>query len=125
MLAVTALLPDGPANRPPVILIHGAANSALVWTFWQCELVAAGWPTYALDLRGHGRQDENDPIDLSRTSMHDYASDVRALAEQLARRPVLVGWSLGGLVAHRHGGLMAMDPLHDDPSVCGTAIPSP
>ncbi len=99
MAALTALLPDGPANRPPVILIHGAANSALVWTFWQRELVAAGWATYALDLRGHGRQGENDPIDLSRTSMHDYASDVRALTEQLARRPVLVGWSMGGLVA--------------------------
>jgi pimeloyl-ACP methyl ester carboxylesterase len=67
-----------------------------VWTFWQRSLAEAGWPSYAIDLRGHGR---NDAIDLSRTSMRDYAHDVRALMAQLARPAVLVGWSMGGLVA--------------------------
>src|SRR5205823_1172897 len=59
-------------------------------------LAEAGWPSYAVDLRGHGA---SKLVDLSRTSMHDYAEDVRALAEQLGRRPVLIGWSMGGLVA--------------------------
>jgi pimeloyl-ACP methyl ester carboxylesterase len=31
--------------------------------------------------------------------MHDYAADVRALALQFRRPPVIVGWSMGGLVA--------------------------
>ena len=34
-----------------------------------------------------------------RTSMGDYVSDVRALVGQIAQRPVLVGWSMGGLIA--------------------------
>lgn len=96
MLAVTAALPDTPTTRPPIVLIHGAANSALVWAHWQRELAARGWPSYAVDLRGHGR---SDPIDLSRVSMRDYADDVRAVAAQLRRRPVVMGWSMGGLVA--------------------------
>ena len=25
-------------DKPPVILVHGAANSARVWTFWRREL---------------------------------------------------------------------------------------
>jgi pimeloyl-ACP methyl ester carboxylesterase len=96
MIAVTAALPDQPSNRPPIVLIHGAANAAAVWTFWQRDLAAAGWPSYAIDLRGHGA---STPIDLSSTSMADYAADARALLGQLAAEPVVMGWSLGGLVA--------------------------
>ncbi|HEY8172425.1 MAG TPA: alpha/beta hydrolase [Dehalococcoidia bacterium] len=96
MLAVSAVLPDEPSTRPPVVLIHGAANSAIVWTFWQRELATRGYASYAVDLRGHGA---SPAIDLSHTSMHDYADDVRALLGQLSARAVVMGWSMGGLVA--------------------------
>jgi pimeloyl-ACP methyl ester carboxylesterase len=71
-------------------------NSAPVWAFWQQTLAGEGWASYAIDLRGHGH---SAPLDLSRTSMHDYAADVRALAFQFKRPPVIMGWSMGGLVA--------------------------
>ncbi len=77
------------------MLVHGAANSASVWTFWQGELAARGWQAHALDLRGHG----GGTVDLSRTSMADYADDVVSFARKLGGRPALVGWSMGGLVA--------------------------
>jgi pimeloyl-ACP methyl ester carboxylesterase len=81
------------------VLIHGAANAAVVWTCWQEALAGAGWASYAVDLRGHGA---SAPVDLSRTSMHDYAADVLALVGQLKQPPILIGWSMGGLV-----GMMA------------------
>jgi pimeloyl-ACP methyl ester carboxylesterase len=96
MISVTARLPAEDRSRPPVILVHGAANSAAVWTYWLDALAADGWPVYALDLRGHGA---SAPLDLSRTSMADYLEDVRRLAGQLREQPVIVGWSMGGLVA--------------------------
>jgi pimeloyl-ACP methyl ester carboxylesterase len=96
MLGVTARLPATPTDRPPVILIHGAANSAGVWALWLDGLAALGWPTYALDLRGHG---SSTSMDLSHTSMTDYADDVRALSRSLVPSPILIGWSMGGLVA--------------------------
>jgi pimeloyl-ACP methyl ester carboxylesterase len=96
MLAVSAILPDSDTDRSPVILLHGAANSAHVWTFWQRDLATHGWSSYAIDLRGHGR---SDPRDLSQTSMQDYAADVAALAVQFKHAPILIGWSMGGLVA--------------------------
>ena len=95
MLDASAVLPQAPTEHPPIILVHGAANSGLVWTYWQRELATRGWPSYALNLRGHGRNQ----IDLSRTTMHDYADDVRTLVTQLARPPVIIGWSMGGLIA--------------------------
>ena len=83
-------------DQSPLILVHGAANSALVWTFWQDELAHRGWSSHALDLRGHGR---SEAVDLIATQMADYADDVVALARELKRSPVLLGWSMGGLVA--------------------------
>jgi alpha/beta hydrolase fold len=44
-------------GRSPIILINGAANSAHVWRFWQEDLAARGWSSYALDLRGHGESE--------------------------------------------------------------------
>jgi len=84
------------AERPPLILVHGAANSARVWTFWQDELARRGWSSYAIDLRGHGASAAGD---LSATRMADYAADIVALARTLRQSPILVGWSMGGLVA--------------------------
>jgi pimeloyl-ACP methyl ester carboxylesterase len=86
----------GGADRPPVILVHGAANSGHVWTFWQDELACHGWSSHAIDLRGHGT---SAAADLAITRMADYADDVIAYARTLRQAPVLVGWSMGGLVA--------------------------
>lgn len=96
MIAVTARLSLTKSDRPPIILVHGAANSALVWTYWQEALASDGWASYAIDLRGHGA---SAPLDLAGTGMHEYASDVGRLVEQLGRPPILIGWSMGGLVA--------------------------
>src|SRR5262244_1502480 len=83
-------------ERPSVILVHGAANSARVWTFWQGELARRGWSSHALDLRCHGARA---PAELGTTRMADYADDVVAFARALREPPVLLGWSMGGLVA--------------------------
>src|SRR6266508_4388138 len=96
MIHARTVLPEKPRAGPAIVLVHGAANSARVWKFWQYGLIAHGWATYAVDLRGHG---DNPPIDLSTTSMADYAADVAVLIGQLPKAPVLVGWSMGGLVA--------------------------
>ncbi|MEX0750343.1 MAG: alpha/beta hydrolase family protein [Dehalococcoidia bacterium] len=99
MIAVTATLPDDAALRASVVLVHGAANSASVWTYWQRALAEHGFASYAVDLRGHGA---SDPVDLSRTSMRDYVDDVVNLINELGGKRdywISMGWSMGGLVA--------------------------
>ena len=98
--------PPGQA-RSHCLLIHGAASTSLIWGYWQRELALRGWSSVALDLRGHGR---SAPVDLSRVSMSDYESDVRSTMASLTQPLVLIGWSMGGLVAlmaARHGGAAA------------------
>jgi pimeloyl-ACP methyl ester carboxylesterase len=85
---------------PPLLLIHGAANGAWVWDFWRRELKALGWDPNVLDLRGHGA---SLPVDFAAVTMEDYVGDVESVTAQMRARlgaePVLVGWSMGGLVA--------------------------
>lgn len=95
MLRALSLLADDEA-RAPVILVHGAANSGRVWTFWQDELARRGWSSHAIDLRGHG---PSALAELGTAHMADYADDVVALARRLRQPPILLGWSMGGLVA--------------------------
>jgi pimeloyl-ACP methyl ester carboxylesterase len=83
-------------TRQHVILVHGAANSSAVWRFWREELALRGWTTHAVDLRGHGA---GLSVDLSTVTMRDYADDVAQVADQLSPKPLLIGWSMGGLVA--------------------------
>jgi pimeloyl-ACP methyl ester carboxylesterase len=105
-------------DRPPVVLVHGAANSAGVWRFWRERLEAAGHPTVAPNLRGHGSAPCGD---LGRVSMADYVADVAAAVRALPEPPVLVGWSMGGLVALMYGavartlGVLALGPSTPGP----------
>jgi pimeloyl-ACP methyl ester carboxylesterase len=94
------------SSTPPILLIHGAANSSGVWRFWQETLAAQGWPAHTLDLRGHAPGSD---FDLSHTSMSDYADDVSVFASKLPSKPVLLGWSMGGLVAMM---VAALDASH-------------
>jgi pimeloyl-ACP methyl ester carboxylesterase len=85
---------------PPLLFVHGAANGAWVWDVWRRHLRPFGWDANVLDLRGHGR---SLPVDFTTVTMEDYVSDLESVAAQLSaakgRYPVLVGWSMGGLVA--------------------------
>jgi pimeloyl-ACP methyl ester carboxylesterase len=115
VLAVHGVLPAGPVGRPPIVFVHGAANSARVWTLWQRATAGHGWPSYALDLRGHGA---SPAADLGSTTMTDYADDVGYVVQAMAATPVLVGWSMGGLVAlvaAARGGVAAVVALAPSP----------
>ena len=95
MIAITVVHSSISSDRPPVLLVHGAANSSMVWRFWQESLSRRGWTSHAVDLRGHGES----PGSVDGVSMSDYADDVESIANSLSEKPVVMGWSMGGLVA--------------------------
>lgn len=88
-------------SRPPIVLVHGAGNSSLVWLPWLRELGERGWDVHAVDLRGHGA---SEPVELTEVSMRDYVRDLHGVVDGLRRPPVLFGWSMGGLVVQMYGG---------------------
>lgn len=80
-------------NKPRhALLIHGAGGGAWEWNLWRGVFRAQGIETDALELRPA-------PAGLAATALHDYLAQVRAALHALPRPRVLVGASLGGLLA--------------------------
>jgi non-heme chloroperoxidase len=99
-----ALRVAGPSDAPPVVLLHGWAQSAEVWTRQLLGPLNASYRMVAVDLRGHG--DSDVPAD-GYDSADAWAADLSAVLAHVGRPAVLVGWSYGGLVItdylRRHG----------------------
>jgi pimeloyl-ACP methyl ester carboxylesterase len=90
-----AALPREP-RHPPLLLLHGLAGGAWYWERWQAFLAARGWPSHALNLRGHH---DSRPVEaLGALRLRDYVEDAREAAAALDR-PAVVGHSMGGLLA--------------------------
>ena len=87
----------GDRARPTLILLHGFLQSHLAWER-QFAPLSREFHVVAFDLRGHGASDK--PVDAA--SYRDswrWADDVAAVVRATSsRRPVLVGWSMGGRV---------------------------
>jgi pimeloyl-ACP methyl ester carboxylesterase len=92
--------PDRGADRPPLLMVHGAFAGAWCWaeTFlpW---FASRGWDVRALSLRGHGGSEGRERLDTFR--LRDYAEDVTSVIAGLDRPPVLVGHSMGGMVVQK------------------------
>ena len=86
---------DGPEDGTPVVFLHGVGSSGRTWEWLPGDLTR-GRRVVRIDLRGHGRSDHAPgTYDLPR-----YGADVVAALGAVATRPaVLVGNSLGGVVA--------------------------
>jgi len=86
------------ALRPPVVMIHGAFCAGWAFESWCALFKSKGYDAYAPDLRHHGDEGEP-PQELGQTSMLDYASDLEIFLDELDEEPILVGHSMGGLLA--------------------------
>lgn len=84
--------------RPPLLFIHGAFHSAACWDHHYLPWFAdRGWETHALSLRGHGGSSGDAAPDMP--GLADYLDDVRSVMQRIGRPVVLIGHSMGGVLA--------------------------
>ena len=89
--------PAGPTDKPPILFVHGAWHGAWCWEAYFLDWFAdRGYPTVALDLRGHGSGSTRG------ASIGHYVRDVADVARSLPSPPVVVGHSMGGLVVQKY-----------------------
>ena len=86
------------ALRSPVVMIHGAFCGGWAFEPWRAMFAAKGYEAHAPDLRFHDGDHETTSA-LGQTSMLDYTADLETYLNGLDGEPILIGHSMGGLLA--------------------------
>lgn len=105
-LTLSAMTYGDPA-APEILFVHGLGQSRLSWDEQIVAGMTARFRLVTFDLRGHGDSDKP----LAPQAYADgalWGDDLHAVIEQARlRRPLLVAWSMGGLITGqylvRHG----------------------
>lgn len=101
----------------PIVLVHGLASNAALWSGAARRLESLGHPVIAVDQRGHGASDKPDEGYDMATVADDLAGLLTTIEPEGWASPIVVGQSWGGNVivefAYRHPdasrGVVAVD----------------
>jgi pimeloyl-ACP methyl ester carboxylesterase len=86
------------ATRAPVLFVPGYFADATIFGGWLEFFAERGFPSYSVHLRGRGGSKPG--VDLGRATVADFVDDAASVAHTL-EKPVVVGHSMGGLIAQR------------------------
>lgn len=84
----------------PLLFVHGGGASASCWDAFQTYFAEAGFDTYALSLRGHGKSPAGGILNL--IGFRHYLDDIRSVVDGLDRHPILIGHSWGGYLVQKY-----------------------
>ena len=98
----------GDGKHPAVILLHGLTGNRTAWEEFEVYFSGHGYPTFAMDLRGHGRSSKT--LTSEQFSIPAFAADVRLLCEQHKLTNSII-------VGHCYGGLVTLQAEHDSPKL--------
>jgi pimeloyl-ACP methyl ester carboxylesterase len=82
------------AEKPPIVLVHGAFENASVWGYVTARLERDGFEVVVVDLPGR----PGNPAAPDKVSLSLYGDTVVAALAKLKHPAVLVGHSFGGFV---------------------------
>lgn len=85
------------SDKPPVMMIHGGFTGPWAWEGFATRFRECGYHVETPALRFH--DGGKPPPALGTTSLTDYAADLEEAIAALPTPPILVGHSLGGLLA--------------------------
>jgi non-heme chloroperoxidase len=83
-----------------IVMIHGMWGSGNVWSDYKQYFESQGYQVITPTLRFHGNQFIHAaPAELGRLSILDYANDLEKEIRALNEKPIIMGHSMGGLIA--------------------------
>lgn len=89
-----------PNHKGSIVLIHGMWGGGRQWADWEAKLGADGYETLAPTLPYHDvAPTDPPPPELGEQSLLDYADFIEAQIGTLSEEPVIIGHSMGAMVA--------------------------
>ncbi|WP_276354831.1 alpha/beta fold hydrolase [Cohnella caldifontis] len=90
--------PDDFPIRPPLLFVHGAFTGSWMWSKYVPHFIRDGWTCYAMNMRSHYR---SRLLDMTRITFEDYLEDIREAIAECGVPPVLIGFSMGGILSQK------------------------
>jgi len=89
------------ARKTPLLFVHGAYTAAWCWDEHFLPFFAeSGYFCHAVSLSGHGASRGREHLDSF--GIDQYVEDVAEVVAKLPAAPVLIGHSMGGIVAQKY-----------------------
>ncbi len=83
-----------------IVCLHGAFAGGWCFDHFARVFTAAGWSCHRPDLQGHGTR-LTDPSNLTGVGLADYQAELAAFVRSLNEPPVLLGHSMGAVLAQQ------------------------
>ena len=84
-----------------IVMLHGASAGGWCFDTFRDVFEGKGWAVHTPDLIGHGRDKEGADRKLVGMGLADYRTDFAAVLSTLPPQPVLLGHSMGALLAQQ------------------------
>lgn len=91
---------DAAAAMPPLVMVHGAFAGGWCFDTFRTVFTARGWTCHAPDLPGHGSRRGEDGS-LRGLGLAAYRADLAAFIRTLPQPPLLLGHSMGAVLAQQ------------------------
>ncbi|UFT99350.1 alpha/beta hydrolase [Radiobacillus kanasensis] len=85
-------------NRPPLLFVHGAYTGSWMWSKFIPHFVDEGWNCYVMNLRSHYK---SRLLDMTKITFEDYMEDMKEVIAECDAPPILVGFSMGGILSQK------------------------
>lgn len=85
-------------NNPPLLFVHGAYTGSWMWSKYIPHFIDAGYRCYVMNMRSHYK---SRAMDMTRISFEDYLDDIREIIGECEKPPIIIGFSMGGVLCQK------------------------
>ncbi len=85
-------------KKPPLLFLHGAYTGSWMWSKYIPHFVEAGFNCDTMNLRSHYKSRN---MDLTKVTFEDYLEDIREVLGECEEPPVMIGFSMGGILTQK------------------------
>ncbi|WP_160679203.1 alpha/beta hydrolase [Clostridium sp. C8-1-8] len=84
--------------RPPLVFVHGAYTGSWMWSKYIPHFLEKGFTCYVMNMRSHYK---SRVMDMSEINFEDYLEDIKAVIDQCSIPPIILGFSMGGILSQK------------------------